>query len=54
MMGFLKEFQLEIGTRLYVADSDQIDTVMGGQKLTGTPFLTVKAEDSGKIFSLNK
>ena len=54
MPTFSKEFQLEVGTRLYIADGNQIDTVMGGQKLTGTPFLTVKAEDSGKIFGLNK
>ena len=54
MPTFSKDFQLEVGTRLYVADSDQVDTVMGGQKLSGTPFLTVKAEDSGKIFGLNK
>ena len=54
MPTFSKEFQLEVGTRLYIADGNQIDTVMGGQKLTGTPFLTVKAEDGGKIFGLNK
>lgn len=51
---FSKEFEVEVGTRFYIADSEQVDTVMAGQKLTGTPFLTVKAEDKGKIFSLNK
>jgi hypothetical protein len=54
MPTFSKSFQFEVGTRIFIADSEQVDTVMGGKKLTGTPFLTVKAEDAGKIFSLNK
>lgn len=54
MPTFSKEFEVEVGTRFYIADSDQINTVMGGGKLSSTPFLTVKAEDAGKIFSLNK
>jgi Putative auto-transporter adhesin, head GIN domain len=54
MPTFSKSFEFEVGTRIFIADSEQVDTVMGGKKLTGTPFLTVKAEDAGKIFSLNK
>jgi hypothetical protein len=49
-----KDFEVEIGTRFYIADGGQIDTVMGGGKLSSTPFLTVKADDAGKVFSLNK
>jgi Putative auto-transporter adhesin, head GIN domain len=54
MPTFSKSFEFEVGTQIFIADSEQVDTVMGGKKLTGTPFLTVKAEDAGKIFSLNK
>jgi Putative auto-transporter adhesin, head GIN domain len=54
MPTFSKSFQFEVGTRIFIADSEQVDTVMGGKPLTGTPFLTVKEEDAGKTFSLNK
>ncbi len=54
MPTFSKDFEVEVGTRFYIADGSQIDTVMGGGKLASTPFLTVKAEDNGKTFSLNK
>jgi hypothetical protein len=54
MPTFSKEFEVEVGTRIFIADSQQVDTVMGGKPLTGTPFLTVKAEDNGKTFGLNK
>ncbi len=54
MPTFSKDFELEVGTRIFIADSQQVDTVMGGKKLTGTPFLTVKAEDNGKVFDLNR
>jgi hypothetical protein len=54
MPTFSKTFEFEVGTRIFIADSQQVDTVMGGRKLEGTPFLTVKAEDDGKTFGLNK
>jgi hypothetical protein len=54
MPTFSKTFEFEVGTRIFIADSQQVDTVMGGRKLEGTPFLTVKAEDNGKTFGLNK
>ena len=54
MPTFSKSFEVEIGTRFFIADSGQVNTVMSGQKLKGTPFLTVKAEDAGKTFDLNK
>jgi hypothetical protein len=54
MPTFSKDFELEVGTRIFIADSQQVDTVMGGKSLTGTPFLTVKVEDNGKVFGLNK
>ena len=54
MPTFSKSFDVEVGTRFFIANGAQVDTVMGGNKLTGTPFLTVKAEDAGKTFDLNK
>ncbi len=40
------------GTRLYLADAGQVETVMSGQRLSGKPFLTVSAGDEGKTFPL--
>jgi hypothetical protein len=54
MPTFSKEFEFEVGTRIFIANSQQVDTVMGGRKLEGTPFLTVKAADNGQTFGLNK
>ena len=54
MPTFSKTMTVEVGTRIFIADSRQVNTVMGGRQLPDTPFLTVKAEDAGKTFDLNK
>jgi len=41
-----------VGTKIYFADRKQIDTVMGGNRLEGKPFLVIKAEDEGKTFDI--
>ena len=52
--GGIKEFTVVVGTRFYLVDSQQKDLVMSGNKLSGTPFHTVKAEDNGKTINLRK
>jgi hypothetical protein len=53
MPGSEKKLQFKEGTKIYVANSRQVDTVMSGQRIdNGVPFLTVKKEDSNKVFSL--
>jgi len=48
-----KAFRFPIGTKLYIADSEQVDVVMSGKRIdSGKPFLTVKAEDVGKAFDV--
>lgn len=44
----------EVGTKIYFANSKQVDTVMSGKKLEGVPFMVIKAEDEGKIFNIFK
>lgn len=42
-----------VGTKLYLADSEQVDVVMSGKRIdAGKPFLTVKAEDADKAFDV--
>ena len=42
-----------VGTRLYLADDEQVSTVMSGKSInSGKPFLTVTATDAGKSFNL--
>ncbi len=43
-----------VGTRIYLANSKQVDIVMSGKSLEGIPFLVVKAEDEGKTFNIFK
>lgn len=43
-----------IGTKIYFADRKQVGIVMSGNKLSGTPFMVVKAEDEGKTFNIFK
>jgi hypothetical protein len=41
------------GTKIYLANSEQVNIVMSGKKITDqTPFLIVKEEDEGKIFNI--
>lgn len=47
------KFTFPAGTRLYLADSEQVAIVMSGKRIdSGKPFLTVKAEDAGKSFPI--
>lgn len=46
-----KLFRFPVGTKLYLANSKQKNTVMSGASITDQPaFLTVKAGDEGKVF----
>lgn len=48
-----KSFRFPVGTKLYTADNEQVDVVMSGKRIDNSkPFLTVKAEDSGKAFDV--
>jgi hypothetical protein len=48
-----KSFTFPVGTRLYLANSEQVDVVMSGKRIdSGPPFLTVKKEDAKKVFSI--
>jgi len=37
-----------VGTKVYLANKQQIDLVMGGKTLLGKPLLTVQASDEGR------
>ena len=53
MPGAQKLLQFKEGTKIYLANSQQVDTVMSGKRIdSGTPFLTVNKESNGKIFKL--
>ena len=48
-----KSFDFPVGTRLYLADEEQVDTVMSGRRIDGgTPFLVVSEELARKSVSL--
>ena len=49
-----KEFNVKIGTKIYLAKRKQVRTVMGGGVLTGEPFYDAKPEDDGKIIKLRR
>ncbi|KAB7732077.1 hypothetical protein F5984_07640 [Rudanella paleaurantiibacter] len=52
LIGF-KSFSFPVGTRLYLADSEQVNTVMSGKRIdAGKPFLTVEKEDAGQVFDV--
>lgn len=48
-----RKYTFTKGTKLYIAKRKQVDTVMGGGKLTTEPFLTLKQEDDGKSFKIS-
>lgn len=53
MPGSEKKLQFKEGTKIYIADSKQVDTVMSGQRIDNSvPFLIVKKEDNNKVFNL--
>lgn len=46
-------FRFPVGTKLYIADTEQVNTVMKGRRIdSDKPFLTVQASDGGKSFNL--
>jgi len=46
-----KNYQFPEGTKIYLANSAQVNTVMSGAKISDQlPFLIVKKEDEGKSF----
>jgi hypothetical protein len=48
-----KRFSFPIGTKIYLANSDQVNTVMSGEKITDqAPFLVVKKTDADKSFAI--
>lgn len=47
----VKELAYKEGTKIYLADSKQVEIVMSGKRIDREkPFLTIKKEDNGKIF----
>jgi hypothetical protein len=49
-----KAFTFPEGTKIYLADNEQVNTVMSGAKISDQqPFLIVKKEDAGKTFKIN-
>lgn len=50
-----RSFRFPVGTKLYLADSEQVNVVMSGKRIdAGKPFLTVKAGDAGQAFDINE
>lgn len=48
-----KTYQFPEGTKIYLANSNQVNTVMSGAKISDEkPFLIVKKEDEGKSFNI--
>lgn len=48
-----RSFRFPVGTKLYTADSEQVDVVMSGKRIdSGKPFLMVKTEDANKVFDV--
>ena len=55
MPGAQLGFKCPVGTKIYLANDQQVGTVMGGGSIrSDAPFLVVKAEDAGKSFKLKK
>ncbi len=49
-----RKYTFTKGTKLYLAKQKQVDTVMGGGRLSDEPFLIVKQEDDGKSFKISR
>jgi hypothetical protein len=49
----IKNLKFPAGTKIYLATGQQVNTVMGGGKISNEePFLIVKAGDAGKVFQI--
>ncbi|MBY0476244.1 MAG: DUF2807 domain-containing protein [Chitinophagaceae bacterium] len=50
-----KAFRFPAGTKIYLANEEQVNTVMGGKKISDQPpFLLVKKEDRNKTININQ
>ncbi len=50
-----KTYTFPVGTRIFLADRKQVDTVMSGVSIRDRePFLVLKATDEGQVFNANK
>jgi hypothetical protein len=48
--GGTKEWKFKEGTKLYLANQEQVDVVMGGERIDNKkPFLIVRKENRGKV-----
>lgn len=47
-----KEFNVLVGTKIYLANRKEVNIVMSGNQLAGEPFYVVKLEDDGKVINL--
>lgn len=45
-------FEVEVGTRFYNANREQVDVVMSGAKLTDKPLYVVQSGDNGKVVKI--
>ena len=50
-----KTYRFPVGTKIYLASQEQVNTVMSGAKISDQPpFLQVKTEDNNKTFNINQ
>jgi hypothetical protein len=48
-----KRFRFKQGTKIYIANAEQVNKVMGGKRIDNeTPFLIVKKENRGKTLDI--
>ena len=53
--GTFHRYSCPVGTKIYLANKKQADTVMGGGSIRNEiPFITIKEKDAGKAFRLNR
>lgn len=48
-----KNRSFDVGTKIFLVNQKQIDTVMSGNKLSGKPVLIVSKKDEGKKINLH-
>lgn len=47
------KFRFPVGTKVYLADNEQVNTVMSGKRIdSNKPFLIIKEADAGKTFDI--
>lgn len=50
-----RAYRIPVGTKIYLASQDQVNTVMSGAKISDQPpFLLVKKQDNNKTFNINQ